>query len=91
MAQSVLRYNVVIVNKFFNKGSWTSEAWQKGHLEEFDDPEGQPERIATVDERRGLLQLNQDLQNAVCAAPGHATSTECSVDVGRREKPWKST
>ena len=26
MAQSVLRYNVVIVGKFFNKGSWVSEA-----------------------------------------------------------------
>ena len=26
MAQSVLRYNVVIVGKYFNKGSWVSEA-----------------------------------------------------------------
>ena len=31
MAQSVLRYNVVIVGKFFNKGSWVSEAWRKDH------------------------------------------------------------
>ena len=31
IAQSVLRYNVVIMGKFFNKGSWTSEAWKKEH------------------------------------------------------------
>ena len=30
MAQNVLRYNVAIVGKFFNKGSWVSEAWKKG-------------------------------------------------------------
>ena len=53
MAQSVLGYNGVIVGKDFNKGSWTSEAWQKGHPEEFNDTEGPPERIPTVDERRG--------------------------------------
>ena len=29
MAQNVLRYNVVIVGSFFNKGSWMSEAWRK--------------------------------------------------------------
>ena len=75
MAQSVLRYNVVIVGKYFNKGSWVSEAWKKGHPEELNDPEGPPERIPTVDERIGLLQLNQEPQSAVCAAPGHATST----------------
>ena len=28
MAQNVLRYNVVIVGKFFNKGCWMSEAWK---------------------------------------------------------------
>ena len=86
MAQSVLRYNVVIVGKFFNKGNWPSEAWQKGHLEEL-DPEGPPERIPTVDERTGLLQVNQDPQSAVCAAPGHATTTQCSVDVCWKGKP----
>ena len=26
MAQSVLRYNVVIVGQFFNKGSWMTDA-----------------------------------------------------------------
>ena len=40
MAQSVLRYNVVIVGKFFNKGSWMSEAWRKEHPEELtEEPE----------------------------------------------------
>ena len=29
MAQNVLRYNVVIVGRFFNKGSWVSEAWKR--------------------------------------------------------------
>ena len=29
MAKSILRYNVVIVWKFFNRGSWVSEAWRK--------------------------------------------------------------
>ena len=33
MTQNVLRYNVVIVGKFFNKGSWVSEAWRKEHPE----------------------------------------------------------
>ena len=37
VAQSILRYNVVIVGKFFNKGSWVSEAWRKGRQEEFDN------------------------------------------------------
>ena len=37
MAQNVLRYNVVIVGKFFNRGSWVSEAWRKQHPEEFEE------------------------------------------------------
>ena len=60
MAQSVLRTNVVIVGKFFNKGSWTSEAWKKDHADEFDEveePEGAPERIATATERREMVHL----------------------------------
>ena len=53
MAQNVLRYNVVIVGKFFNKGSWVSEAWRKEHPEEFaDDAQGPPERIETDSERK---------------------------------------
>ena len=53
MAQSVLRYNVVVVGRFFNKGSWVSEAWRKDHPEEFDDETGgTPERIMTAEERR---------------------------------------
>ena len=52
MAQNVLRYNVVIVGKFFNKGSLVSESWRKEHPEEFEvEPEGPPERIATAEER----------------------------------------
>ena len=47
MAQSVLRYNVVIVGKFFNKGNWVSEAWRKEHSEEDADYSGLPEIIAT--------------------------------------------
>ena len=47
MAQNVLRYNVVIVGKFFNKGSWVSEAWRREHPEEIEDEsERPPERIA---------------------------------------------
>ena len=53
MAQNVLRYNVAIVGKFFNKGSWVSEAWRKEHLEEFTDEEiGDPERMETGEEKR---------------------------------------
>ena len=48
MAQSVLQYNVVIVGKFFNKGSWVSEAWRKARPEEFEDEQdGPPERISS--------------------------------------------
>ena len=67
MAQSVLRYNVVIVGKFFNKGSWVSDAWRKEHPEEFEDEDdGPPERIPTVEERRELLRLESDPEGAVC-------------------------
>ena len=37
MAQSVLRYNVAIVGRFFNKGSWVSEAWRKEHPEDLEE------------------------------------------------------
>ena len=88
MAQSVLRYNVVIVGKFFNKGNWVSEAWRKAHPEEFtDEPEGPPERIATADERRERLSLVLDPMSAVCAAFGHATSTRRSVDARGKGNP----
>ena len=56
MAQNVLRYNVVIVGKFFNKGSWVSEAWRKEHPEEYtEEPHDHPERIETISERREQL------------------------------------
>ena len=67
MAQSVLRYHVVIVGKFFNKGSWVSETWRKEHPEELDEePDGPPERIATGVERREPLNLEPNLESAVC-------------------------
>ena len=67
MAQSVLRYNVVIVGKFFNKGSGVSEAWRREHPDEFaDEPEGPPERMTTAEERRETLNLEPILESAVC-------------------------
>ena len=29
MAQNALRFNVVIVGKYFNEGSWVSDAWKR--------------------------------------------------------------
>ena len=88
MVQSVLRYNVVIVGKFFNKGSWTSDAWKKEHSEEFaEDPEGPPERMLTAEERREQLSIDYDPEGAVCAVSGHATSTRRSVDARWMGKP----
>ena len=56
MAQNVLRYNVVIVGRFFNKGRCVSEAWRKEHPEEWEEEaESQPERVTTAEERRELL------------------------------------
>ena len=85
MAQSVLRYNVVIVGKFFNKGSWMTDAWRKEHPEEWENEEnGPPEMIETVEERRQLLHLDNGPMGAVCAAFWHATSTQRSADVRRK-------
>ena len=76
MAQNVLRYNMFIVGKFFNKGSWVSEALRKDHLEEWEEEaEGQSERIATAEERRKTLNLDPIPEGPVCAVSGHATST----------------
>ena len=67
MSQNVLRYNVVIVGKFFNKGSWISEAWRKEHSDEFaGEPEGQHERIPTREERMDMLNHDNDPESAVC-------------------------
>ena len=67
MALNALRYNVVIVGKFFNKGSWSSEAWKKKHPENTEDePEGPPERIPNAEERRERLNLERDPGSAVC-------------------------
>ena len=70
MAQNVLRYNVVIVGKFFNKGSWVSEAWRKEHPEEFaDEVQGPPERMETTSERKERLHLVPVCEGAVCVRP----------------------
>ena len=70
MAQSVLRYNVLIVGRFFNQGSWVSEAREKEHAEEFlDEPTGPPERIATGEERMEWLNLEPSPESAVCVRP----------------------
>ena len=79
IAQSVLRYNFVIVGKFFNKGSWVSEAWRKEHPETLG-------RSATAVERMAVLNLEPDPESTMCAVFWHATSTRCSADVR-----WKGT
>ena len=67
MAQNVLRYNVVIVGRVFNKGSWVSEKWRKSHPDELaEEPEGPPERMTTANERKERLQLDQEPEGAVC-------------------------
>ena len=67
MAQSVMRYNVLIVGRFFNKGSWVSEAWRKANPDEFaEEHHGVPERIPTVEERREELHLDTDFVGVVC-------------------------
>ena len=82
MAQSVLRYNVVSVGKYFNKGSWVSEAWKKEHPEEMEDePESPQERIPNAEERMERINNEFDRESSVCAVFGHATSTQRSADV----------
>ena len=44
MAQNVLRYDVVIVGKFFNKGSWTSDEWRKEHPDEDTEEQEDPQK-----------------------------------------------
>ena len=60
----------VIVGRFFNKGSWVSEAWRKDHPEEWEDEaESLPERVSTAAERREQLGLDNDPLSAVCVLP----------------------
>ena len=67
MAQNVLRYNVVIVGIFFNKGSWVSEAWRREHPEAIaEEAESPPERIPTTQERMARLNFKRFPENAVC-------------------------
>ena len=66
MAQSVLRYNVVVVGKFFNKGCLMSEAWKREHPEDLEEePDCPPERIPTTEERMRLLSEDPD-RAALC-------------------------
>ena len=88
MAQNVLRYNVVIVRKIFNKGSWVSEKWRKEHPEELaEELEGPPERIATAAERREMLSLEYVPVSGVCAVFGNTTYTCRSADACWKGKP----
>ena len=58
MSQNFLRFNLVILGKCFNKGSWVSEAWKKEHTEEMEDEPGSPqERIPNAEERRENIQV----------------------------------
>ena len=86
MARNVLRYNIVILGKFFNKGSWVSEAWRRAHPEEFEEPDGPPERMPTTEERIWQLDLEHDPERAVVVL-GHATSTQRSTDVRWKVSP----
>ena len=70
IGQNVLRYNVVIVGKFFNKGSWVSNAWRKVHPEGLAEGlEGPRERIPMMEERREQLHLHHDGEGTVCVRP----------------------
>ena len=64
----MLRYNVVIVGRFFDKGIWMSEAWRKEHPEDFEEePDGPPERIASAEERSLKPSLEHDFcERCVC-------------------------
>ena len=88
MVQNVLRYNVVIVGRFFNEGSWASEVWRKEHPEEFADDLGPA--------RKNCNRLREKSASAIeprtrglraCAVFGHATSTRRSVDLCCSGKP----
>ena len=59
---------------------------EKRKQDEFEEePDGAPERIPTHEKRREGLQLNAELMGVVCAAFGHATSTQRSVYVRSKE------
>ena len=56
----------MIVGKYFNKGSWASEAWRKEHPEDFEEDDEPAVRIATAEERRQTLNLDPFPESAVC-------------------------
>ena len=92
MAQSVLRFNVVIVGKFFGKGSWVSEAWRKAHPEE-DEERGPPERIATAEERMERLNLELVRESTVCVRPSGTPPPHDTrlTSTGRDPEPTQRT
>ena len=88
MAQNVIRYNVVIVRKFFNKESWVSEAWKREHPEEFDVESDGPREDCNARRANGAVEPRAYLRECrVCAVSGHATSTRRSLDVRWKGKP----
>ena len=67
MAQNVMRYNVVIVGRFFNRGCCISDAWRREHPDDFEEKrESLPERIPTAQEREELLNLEPSPEGVVC-------------------------
>ena len=72
----MLRYNVAIVGKFFNEGSWTSEDWRNDHPEELADEKNcPPEMIASAEERREQLNLEPVPEGSVCGLRAHHIHT----------------
>ena len=67
MVQNILRDNIVIVGRFFNKGSWVSDAWRKAHLQEFEEEsERAPGIIPTAEQRREEIHLDAEIVGVVC-------------------------
>ena len=87
MAQNVIRYNVMIVGKFSTKGAGAPKRGKGAPRKEEEEPDGPLERITNAEEIRERLSLERDPESAVCAAPGHATSTRRTADVRRKGKP----
>ena len=79
MAQNVLRYNVVIVGKFFNKGSWVSETWRKENPEEEcdDEREGAQKESQQVEKEMKCC-VNHESESVVCVRPS-GTPPPCAV------------
>ena len=87
IAQCMLRYNVVIVGKFFNKGNWVADVWMEEHLDEKEEePDGPPEMFANAEEKRELLHLNCVPESAVCVCGLRAGHVH--IELGLRPLEW---